>query len=148
MVRIAAAVCITAILTGTNTFRDKQQKYKRVAEAYLQKEGSLKSMFRSKGMDYNTFRMCVVIYKKEQRLKVFIKGDGGEPYSCLKDYAICFSSGELGPKRQQGDFQVPEGFYYINRFNPVSSFHLSLGINYPNASDRTLGKSHPGGDIF
>ena len=42
-----------------------------------------------------------------------------------------------------------EGFYYIDRFNPVSSFHLSLGINYPNSSDRTLCKSgNPGGDIF
>jgi hypothetical protein len=44
---------------------------------------------------------------------------------------------------------VPEGFYYINEFNPKSSFHLSLGLNYPNSSDRILGDSlQPGGDIY
>ncbi len=50
-------------------------------------------------------------------------------------------AGTLGPKRMQGDYKVPEGFYYINEFNPKSSFHLSLGLNYPNASDRILGDS-------
>jgi murein L,D-transpeptidase YafK len=48
-----------------------------------------------------------------------------------------------------GDNQVPEGFYYINRFNPNSNFYLSLGINYPNNSDKILSKSkNKGGDIF
>ncbi|MDB5232964.1 MAG: exported protein, partial [Chitinophagaceae bacterium] len=55
----------------------------------------------------------------------------------------------LGPKRMQGDYQVPEGFYYINEFNPNSTYHLSLGINYPNMSDRILSDSaEPGGDIY
>jgi murein L,D-transpeptidase YafK len=45
--------------------------------------------------------------------------------------------------------QIPEGFYHIDRFNPYSNFYLSLGINYPNKSDRILGnKSNLGGDIF
>jgi hypothetical protein len=44
---------------------------------------------------------------------------------------------------------VPEGFYYINEFNPKSTYHLSLGLNYPNMSDRILGDSlQPGGDIY
>jgi hypothetical protein len=48
-----------------------------------------------------------------------------------------------------GDFQVPEGFYYINEFNPRSNYHLSLGLNYPNASDKILSDSlQPGGDIY
>jgi murein L,D-transpeptidase YafK len=48
-----------------------------------------------------------------------------------------------------GDYQVPEGFYYINEFNPRSEYHLSLGLNYPNASDRILSDStQPGGDIY
>ncbi len=49
----------------------------------------------------------------------------------------------------QGDGQVPEGFYYIDRFNPYSNFYLSLGINYPNALDKKNAiNSNPGGDIF
>jgi len=48
-----------------------------------------------------------------------------------------------------GDYQTPEGFYYINEFNPKSEYHLSLGLNYPNASDRMLSDStEPGGDIY
>lgn len=44
---------------------------------------------------------------------------------------------------------MPEGFYYIDRFNPQSHFYLSLGINYPNAADRIrIGQVRPGGDIF
>jgi murein L,D-transpeptidase YafK len=58
-------------------------------------------------------------------------------------------SGTMGPKRLQGDYQVPEGFYYINEFNPNSMYHLSLGLNYPNASDRILSDSlRPGGEIY
>ena len=42
-------------------------------------------------------------------------------------------------------------FLAFDRRNPNSSFHLSIGINYPNARDievaRRLGVS-PGGDIF
>ena len=49
----------------------------------------------------------------------------------------------------QGDGQIPEGFYYIKHFNPYSNFYLSLGINYPNKSDRVLSnKSRPGNDIY
>ncbi len=53
-----------------------------------------------------------------------------------------------GPKRHENDGQVPEGFYFIDRFNPASNFHLSLGLNYPNASDKLLGEAPYGGDIF
>jgi hypothetical protein len=62
---------------------------------------------------------------------------------------VCALAGTLGPKRIEGDYQVPEGFYYINEFNPRSHYHLSLGLNYPNASDRILSDSlRPGGDIY
>jgi murein L,D-transpeptidase YafK len=55
----------------------------------------------------------------------------------------------MGPKRVEGDYQVPEGFYYINDFNPNSSYHLSLGLNYPNASDKILSDSiRPGSAIY
>ena len=62
---------------------------------------------------------------------------------------ICYFSGGIGPKRRQGDRQHPEGFYTISGFNPVSHYHLSLRISYPNASDEILGvHGHLGGDIF
>ncbi len=58
-------------------------------------------------------------------------------------------SGVLGPKRKEGDLQVPEGFYYINDFNPHSKYHLSLGLSYPNEADR-INSPHKklGGQIY
>ncbi len=57
----------------------------------------------------------------------------------------------VGHKQYEGDGRTPEGQYWIDRRNPRSSFHLSIGISYPNAEDQAraaaLGRS-PGGDIF
>jgi murein L,D-transpeptidase YafK len=66
-----------------------------------------------------------------------------------KTYDICKLSGKLGPKRKEGDFQVPEGYYEIVDFNYHSKYLLSLGINYPNESDKIL-SSYPklGGSIY
>ena len=56
-----------------------------------------------------------------------------------------------GHKRVEGDGRTPEGLYSINRRNPQSEYHLSLGISYPNTEDYAravaMGMS-PGGDIF
>lgn len=69
----------------------------------------------------------------------------------LRSYRIGLGFAPVGHKRVEGDGRTPEGLYYIDRRNPDSEFHLSLGISYPNARDvaeaRKLGKS-PGGDIF
>ena len=62
---------------------------------------------------------------------------------------MCALAGTLGPKRIEGDYQVPEGFYYINEFNPRSQYYLSLGLNYPNVSDLLLSDSlRPGSAIY
>jgi len=69
----------------------------------------------------------------------------------LKAYAIDLGFQPRGAKRVEGDGKTPEGSYVIDRRNPKSRYHLSLGISYPNAADiaraRALGRS-PGGDIF
>lgn len=69
----------------------------------------------------------------------------------LRAYSFDLGRQPVGDKRVQGDARTPEGLYYIDRRNPDSQFHLSLGISYPNAEDRAqaarLGQS-PGGDIF
>ncbi|THH34667.1 hypothetical protein E4Z66_16985 [Aliishimia ponticola] len=69
----------------------------------------------------------------------------------LEQYEIDLGRAPAGPKEFEGDGKTPEGVYLIDRRNPNSSFHLSLGISYPNATDRahaaSMGK-RPGGDIF
>ena len=69
----------------------------------------------------------------------------------LKAYAVDLGFAPKGPKQFEGDGKTPEGTYYIDRRNPNSAFHLSLGISYPNAQDRAFAQSQgkrPGGDIF
>ncbi|MDO8881446.1 MAG: L,D-transpeptidase family protein [Pseudotabrizicola sp.] len=69
----------------------------------------------------------------------------------LKKYDIALGFAPSGHKEFEGDGRTPEGTYIIDRRNPNSEFHLSIGISYPNQADReyakSLGKS-PGGDIF
>ncbi len=91
--------------------------------------------------------MLIRAYKKEAELEIWkMRSDGR--YAHLKTYPMCRWSGQLGPKRQQGDRQVPEGFYSIGpaQMNPNSSYYLSFNVGYPNALDRALG--HTGGDIM
>jgi murein L,D-transpeptidase YafK len=88
-------------------------------------------------------------YKREKLLEVWTRNKTDKKFQLLVTYPICQSSGILGPKRKEGDLQVPEGFYQINHFNPLSNFYLSLGIDYPNKSDRVFAdKNHPGGAIY
>jgi murein L,D-transpeptidase YafK len=82
-------------------------------------------------------------------IELWAKTPKADTFLFIKTYDICANSGTLGPKRHIGDGQVPEGCYFINNFNPYSNFYLSLGINYPNESDRIKGGNvNLGGDIF
>jgi murein L,D-transpeptidase YafK len=69
----------------------------------------------------------------------------------LKSYDVDLGFAPVGHKMARGDGRTPEGAYVINRRNPNSSYHLSIGVSYPNATDvqvaRAAGVS-PGGDIF
>ena len=69
----------------------------------------------------------------------------------LKRYRVDLGFAPAGHKQIEGDGRTPEGEYLIDRRNPNSAFHLSVGISYPNERDialaRAMGKS-PGGDIF
>ena len=105
--------------------------------------------FKEKGLVWPARFVYIRSFKYDSQLEVWVKATSKDRYKLFKTYKICAMAGTLGPKRMQGDYQVPEGFYYINEFNPRSEYHLSLGLNYPNASDRMLSDStQPGGDIY
>ena len=56
---------------------------------------------------------------------------------------MCRWSGQLGPKVREGDRMAPEGFYAITpaQMNPNSSYYVSFNMGYPNAYDRSYGRS-------
>lgn len=69
----------------------------------------------------------------------------------LKTYDIALGFAPDGHKQFEGDGKTPEGTYFISHKNPESTYHLSLGISYPNEADVTYASSmgkQPGGDIF
>lgn len=135
-------------LIGGN-FKADQLKQSRVKTAYKEKEKRIKDLLEKKRINVHTMEIFIRAFKKEEVLEVWAKNKLENIFKLIIQYKFCAGSGELGPKRRQGDFQIPEGFYFIDRFNPWSNFYLSLGINYPNRSDRILGnKRDPGGDIF
>lgn len=131
------------------SFKETQQQFSRVKTAYTEKETILQDRFVKKGLNYNDFNLFLRAFKKEMILEVWIKEKEKSTYSLLHTYDFCSTSGTLGPKRKEGDLQIPEGIYDINHFNPQSNFHLSLGISYPNASDRILSDpKRPGSAIY
>jgi murein L,D-transpeptidase YafK len=115
----------------------------------IREDDTLRKQFQAKQLVWPARYVYIRSFKYDSELEVWVKNKQGEKYKLFKTYKICALAGSLGPKRMAGDYQVPEGFYYINEFNPNSNYHLSLGLNYPNASDRILSDpGQPGTDIY
>src|SRR5688572_24750207 len=139
---------VLMMLQGVS-FKETQLRHSRVKAAYTEKEKTVEQYFVAKKIAQDGARIFLRAFKKEETLEVWVNEKGKNTFSLLHTYQFCSSSGTLGPKRKEGDLQIPEGVYHINHFNPFSTFHLSLGINYPNASDRILGdKTNPGSAIY
>jgi murein L,D-transpeptidase YafK len=81
------------------------------------------------------------IYKASRELELFVQNH--TRFQLFRSYRICEVSGELGPKRIEGDRQAPEGFYSVSAewLNPESRFHLAFNIGYPNELDQQQGRS-------
>jgi murein L,D-transpeptidase YafK len=86
--------------------------------------------------------VLVRIFKEEEELEIWKKRRDGK-FALLTSYPICAYSGELGPKKKEGDRQAPEGFYTIkpHLMNPKSSYHLAFNLGYPNAFDQAHGRT-------
>lgn len=134
-------------LQAQNEFATAQLNHPRVAEA-RSREYLFRREFERRNIPFPPTEIFFRAFKKEGILEAWAKNNNGT-FEKIKEYTICAPSGKLGPKRKRGDLQVPEGFYYIKSFNPVSSYYLSLEVSYPNESDRILGGgSSLGGDIY
>lgn len=100
----------------------------------------------SKFKSYSGPEVTQVFVSKENRKLYLLHNE-----EILKEYRVALGFTPGGDKKQYGDGKTPEGFYFIDRRNPNSAFHLSIGINYPNARDRAEAAAlgvEPGGDIF
>jgi murein L,D-transpeptidase YafK len=127
-------------------FADVQGDRPQAARARVEK--TLRDLFAAAGLQYPPERLFLRAFKHEREMELWSAPELGG-FRLVATYEIAGYSGGPGPKRREGDGQTPEGFYQIDRFNPKSNFHVSMGLNYPNASDQVLSDSQkPGHDIF
>ncbi|HLR37324.1 MAG TPA: L,D-transpeptidase family protein [Chitinophagaceae bacterium] len=143
-------LCFLFTLSASaQSFLAKQLRNPRFETDYELNNNKLKKEFEKKGLTYPANYIFIRSFKYDSRLEVWVKDKAADTFQLFKNYNVCALSGYLGRKLQQGDSQVPEGFYYINRFQPNSAYHLSLKINYPNFSDlKNTPYEDPGGGIY
>lgn len=81
------------------------------------------------------------IFKDEGLIELWMKKDAR--FELFEIYPICRHSGALGPKQKEGDRQAPEGFYEVGlkNLNPNSKYHLAINMGYPNAYDKSWGRT-------
>jgi murein L,D-transpeptidase YafK len=135
----SAALSAVVLLAGCNT--DEISSLATNAKANQPVPAKLAAQIEAKDMDLQS-PILVRLFKQEAELEVW-KQDRSGRFALLKTYPICRWSGDLGPKIREGDRQAPEGFYAITpaQMNPNSAYYLSFNTGYPNAFDRSLGRT-------
>lgn len=133
-------------VTGTRTVADVVARYGPEARRRMAPH------FARAGVPYPPKQIALLVFKKENRLAVWARSGTNTPWRFVRHYPVLAASGHAGPKLRQGDYQVPEGVYRIEHLNPMSSYHLSMKVSYPNDFDRRMaardGRTRLGGDIF
>lgn len=128
------------------THSDAIEKYKPKVEA------ALKSFCQRKDIAYPPQHLYLVGLKEEKILRIYAQESATTKAKLIHTYDIIAASGTAGPKLKEGDWQVPEGFYKLESFNPNSLYHLSLRVNYPNQEDKAHAQNEKrtklGGDIM
>ena len=135
---LTAALAATPLLSGCNS---DQMSLATNAKANQPVPPKLVAAIQEKNMDLQS-PILVRLFKQEAELEVW-KQDRSGVFQLLKTYPICRWSGDLGPKIREGDRQAPEGFYSISpgQMNPQSAYYLSFNTGYPNAFDKSLGRT-------
>ena len=138
-----------AAQTDAQNFKNFQMSCERVAGAWKKYNDSLAKEFKKKNVAYPPKDIFFRVFKAQNEMELWGRNNETSEYKLIKLYHICALSGVLGPKRAEGDRQVPEGYYFIEDYNPKSDYYLSMLLNYPNFSDNLFGaKTKKGGDIY
>jgi murein L,D-transpeptidase YafK len=120
----------------------------RVAFARTRHGESIQRYCANAGLKYPPRQLFIRAFKHEAEIEAW-GADKDEPMKLIKTWSLTARSGMPGPKRREGDGQIPEGCYQVVVFNPKSNFHLSMGLDYPNAADLVHSdKEKPGFDIY
>ena len=113
---------------------------------------SLNNNFTETEINPSSYEVAILAFKKEQILEVYVRKTVNSNWKFLKKYSFTAFSGNIGPKLNNGDRQIPEGIYKMEYLNPNSLYHLSIKVSYPNSFDKEKagkdGRLDLGGDIM
>ena len=151
----AMAIPFAAAAIGVAWFAHASASGQRTVNEVIEKHGprvraEYEARCRSKGIPWPPQKLRLLAFKEERALEVWAAGPTGG-YFNLETIPILGASGGPGPKRREGDCQVPEGDYGLTGLNPNSRFHLSIRVDYPNEDDAarsSIPLREMGGDIF
>ena len=132
---------ILILVTGLVSSQRTDQDPNRARATADRVRGKLTGDLEKKGLKFGD-PVFIRIFKEERKLELWVKEPGKNTFKKFRTYRIAAMSGKLGPKVREGDLQAPEGFYYAppSKMNPMSQFHLSFNIGYPNEFDRAHGR--------
>jgi murein L,D-transpeptidase YafK len=141
--RFSRVVVASALLAGSLALAGcyTDDGYQLPTRAMKELSPEMLALLQQKNMPKDS-PLLVRIFKEESELEVW-KEDTTGRYELLKVYPICRWSGDLGPKKVEGDRQAPEGFYPITPglMNPNSSYYLAINTGFPNTFDKANGYS-------
>ena len=110
-------------------------------------------IFKPQPFDYEAFNQRdipapvdrIQVRKSDRALDLVADG------SIVRTYPVALGRVPVGHKQQRGDMKTPEGVYRVSLKNPASSFHLGLGVSYPNREDAQIAYQsgrNPGANIM
>ncbi len=111
----------------------------RIADVKQRREAVVRESLKQKGFALGDAAFIRII-KESSELELWLRAGDSRAFAFYKTWPIAKWSGSPGPKQKEGDGQAPEGFYdvVLKRMNPMSKYHLSFNIGYPNAFDTAL----------
>lgn len=130
---------------------DKQTVETVISKYSDQTRNKLSPLFEKEGILYPPKHLALIAFKDSSILEIWGANED-KVFKKITEYPVLAASGKLGPKLVEGDRQVPEGIYKVVGFNPNSSYHVSMKLNYPNEFDlkhaESEGRDSPGSNIF
>src|ERR1041385_3523163 len=110
MKKLLSVLLVFAFLktSAQSSFMDYQRNFPRVADALSRKADTLKKQFASAGLMWPAREIYIRSFKFDSQLEVWVRNNSDEAFKLFKTYPVCALAGTFGPKRFQGDYQVPE----------------------------------------
>ncbi len=70
-------------------FKTEQKKFKRVREAYAEKESLVKALLANHSIQLNQVEIYLRAFKSEKELELWGRNKGDRSFQLLKTYSIC-----------------------------------------------------------